>query len=169
MKNSVAKIIITIAFLLESSASFAQVIDSSFYRWTVYEMQGEDELEEKKCYIVSFPVKTDSNNEARQKPYIMITRFQNRRIEEISVSAGFEYKINSQVLLSIDDKKFQIPTNGDMAWAKNKNDDVAIIQKILQSAVVKVRSDSAIGTFAIDEYSLKGVTKAYLRMREVCK
>ncbi len=168
MKHLFTKIIIFIALLLSQSTAFAQIIDSSFYQWTVYEIEG-DELQEKKCYMVAHPIKSETDNEARQKPYVIITRYQNRRIEEVGVNAGFEYKENGKVLLSIDDVKFQLYSNHEMAWAKNKNDDVALIQKLLHSSVLKVRADSAIGNFAVDEYSLKGITKAYSRVREICK
>jgi len=161
-------IIIIFAFLAIAQGAKAQVIDSSFFQWTVYELQG-DELEEKKCYMVARPTKTESDQSVRSESYIIITRYQNRRIEELGIHSGFEYKINSKVLISVDDKRFQLTSNQDMAWARNKNDDVVIIQKMLTSGIVKVRADSAIGTFAVDEYSLKGIAKAYSRMRAICK
>lgn len=159
--------IFTVLFFLQSANS--QVIDSSFFQWTIYEWQDDEELDEKKCYMVAHPIKTDSSQKYRSESYIMITRYQHRRIEEISVNVGFDYKINSKILLSVDEAKYQLTTNQDMAWARTKNDDVLIIQKMLSSATLKVRADSAIGTFAIDEYSLKGIAKAYSRMREICK
>jgi hypothetical protein len=39
---------------------------------------------------------------------------------------------------------------------------------MLNSSTIKVRSDSALGFYAVDEYKLKGITKAYKRMREIC-
>lgn len=146
----------------------AQVIDSSFYQWRVYEIQ-ENELEYKKCYIVSYPVKSDSDHNSRQKPYVMIARFQKDRSEEISIFAGFEYKLSSEVLVLVDDYQFNLLSKKDMAWVKTKTEDAAIIETILNSAVLKVRSNSAIGAYAVDEYSLKGITRAYARMREICK
>lgn len=161
-----------IFILLSSFASFkcafSQVIDSSFFQWTVYELQG-DESDEKKCYMITYPVKTDSDQSLRDQSYIIITRYQNRRIEEIGINSGFEYKLNSKLLISIDNERFQMSTNADMAWARSIGDDVRIIQKMLNGSVVKVRADSSIGTFAIDEYSLKGIAKAYSRMRAICK
>ena len=156
------------AIIASLQTANAQIIDSSFFEWTVYEIQG-DESEEKKCYMVAHPSKTESDQTSRTQSYIIITRYQNRRIEEIGINSGFDYKVNGKVLISVDDVRFQLPTNHEMAWAKNKNDDVLIIQKMLTSATVKVRADSAIGTFAIDEYSLKGIAKAYSRMRAICK
>lgn len=156
------------AILTSLQSANSQIIDSSFFQWTIYEIQG-DELEEKKCYMVAHPIKTESDQDARTPSYIIITRYQNRRIEEIGINSGFDYKVNGKVLISVDDTRFQLPTNHEMAWAKNKNDDVLIIQKMLTSATVKVRADSAVGTFAVDEYSLKGIAKAYSRMRAICK
>lgn len=146
----------------------SQVIDSSFYQWTVYELQ-ENELDYKKCYIVSRPVKSDTDHEARQRPYIMITRFQQDRSEEVSVYAGFEYKLNSEVFVLIDPLQYKLLAKKDYAWALTKSEDIKIIEAMLNSGVLKVRSDSAVGTYAVDEYSLKGITRAYARMREICK
>ena len=150
------------------SHATAQIIDSSFYQWTIYELQ-EDELSDKQCYIVANPIKLESDQPTRQKPYIMITRFQRQRIEEVSIYGGYEYKINSKVFVMIDDSQFKFPSKKDMAWAKSKAEDVEVIQRMLEGKKVLVRSDSAIGTFAIDEYSTQGIAKAYARMREICK
>lgn len=146
----------------------SQVIDSSFYQWTVYEIQ-ENELDYKKCYMVMRPVKIDTDHNPRRKPYVMITRFQKDRSEEVSIYGGFEYKLSSKVHVLIDDRQFNLTAKGDMAWAPTRYDDISIIEFMLNSGVFKVRSDSAVGTYAIDEYSLKGITRAYARMREICK
>jgi hypothetical protein len=146
----------------------AQIIDSSFYQWTVYEIQ-ENEVEYKKCYIVAHPIKIDSDHNSRQRPYLMITRFQKDRSEEISVFGGYEFKLNSEVFLMIDNDLFKLQAKKNIAWAKTKSDDVKIINAMLNGAGVKIRSDSSIGTYAVDQYSLKGITRAYARMRTVCK
>lgn len=157
----------TLLFLLPH-ISQAQIVDSSFYSWKVYEIQ-ENELTPKQCYIVSHPIKSDSNQPSRKKPYFMIARFQKERDEEVSIYGGFEYKINSKVFVAVDDYQFQLIAGKDIAWTRNKGEDIGVIRTLLNSAKVKVRSDSAIGTFAIDEYSLQGITKAYARMKEICK
>ncbi|MDX2083434.1 MAG: hypothetical protein SFV53_05575 [Rickettsiales bacterium] len=170
MKISLKKIsVIFIIFFFWRFEACAQVVDSKFYRWTVYELQ-EDELQDKQCYIVANPIKSESDQPTRAKPYIMITRFQRQRSEEVSIYGGFEYKLNSKIFVAIDDDaQYRFPTKKNIAWAKNKYDDVEIIQKMLDAKTVRVRSDSAIGTFAIDEYSMQGIARAYLRMREICK
>ena len=146
----------------------AQVVDSAFYQWQVFELQ-EDELDYKKCYIFAHPTKVDTDHNSRQRPYIMITRFQRDRSEEISIFGGFEYKLSSEVFVLVDPLQFKLIAKKDIAWAKTKAEDAKIIEAMLNGADLKVRSDSAIGTYAVDEYSLKGITRAYARMREICK
>lgn len=146
----------------------AQVIDSMFYNWAVYEY-GDEESDNKKCYIAATPSKIDSSYTGIRSPYFAITRYAKSRTEEISVYAGYEYKIDGTVYLLINDKQKELYTNNDQAWAKSKHDDKEIIQEMLQAEYVKARSDSAYGNYSIDEYSMKGLTRAYARMKELCK
>lgn len=157
-----------LTFLFFCNSALAQIIDSSFYNFTVYEIQ-ESEIDYKTCYIVAHPVKSDTNHNSRQNPYLMITRYQSDRSEEVSIFGGYEYKISSKIFAMVDKRQFRLKTKGDMAWNELKYDDVNMIEAMLNGTVVKVRSDSAIGTYAVDEYSLKGITRAYARMREICK
>jgi len=167
MKKFSVKIISFIFFIFCGNAAMAQVMDSSFYQWIVYEIDQDEG--DKKCYIVASPTKSSSNHNARQKPYIMITRFQRDRSEEFSVFSGFEFKENSNVFLLAGDFQHKLIAKKDFAWALTKEEDVKIIQQALNAAKIRVRSDSAVGTYAVDEYSLQGITMAYLRMREICK
>lgn len=171
MINISHKLLLTFLFaisLLVPNFSYSQIIDSSFYNWKVYELQ-EDELSSKLCYIVSYPTNSDSDDLSRKKPYFMVARFQRQRSEEVSIFGGFEYKLNSKVLVAIDDNNFQFFAREDTAWTKDRGEDIAVIKALLNSGRIMVRSNSAIGTFGVDEYSLKGITKAYARMREICK
>lgn len=160
-------IILNLLFLNKAGAQ-QQIIDSSFYRFSVYEVI-EEELDYKKCYITAYPIESDSNHNARNRPKLMITRFQKDRSEEVSIYGGFEYKLGSEIFLMVDNRLFKMKTNGDTAWALTKFDDVEIIQSLLKSAILRVRSNSALGTYAVDEYSLKGIARAYLRMKEICR
>lgn len=160
-------ILIAITLLLSSKVS-AQVIDSSFYQWTVYELE-DLEREQKMCYLVAHPIESDTDHSFRDKPYIMITRYADDRTEEITIYSGFEYKIGSEIHVLIGGQEFRFYTKLDKAWAKTPQDDAEIIQRMLRSSTTMVRSDAAIGKYAIDKYSLKGITRAYNRMRQICE
>jgi len=167
-KIGVAIAIYAICMFVSLKQCKAQVLDSSFYGWRVYEIQ-ETELDYKKCYIVLHPVTSETDHNSRQKPYVMIARFQKDRVEEVSISSGYEYKLNSVVKVLVDDVQFDFTAKRDLAWTSSKSQDLLVINQMLKDGVMKVRSDAAVGTFAVDEYSLKGITRAYARMREICK
>lgn len=162
---------VTGIFLLLSHNSHAQIIDSIYYSWKVFEF--EEEIDKgfepvKRCYIMSKPENSQSNYTAPRNAYLAVTRYENTRSEEVSVSAGFEYKINGIVYVLIDDKEFKFFTKHDSAWLDHSSKDKIFIEKMLNSSTTKARADSAIGSYAIDDYSLKGFARAYRRMRELC-
>lgn len=167
-KNFAAGLGFLLVFALRSQIASAQVIDSMYYNWAVYEY-GDDDSDDKKCYIAATPEKTDSSFTGIRAPYIAITRYARSRTEEISAYAGYEYKISSNVYLLIDETQKQLFTKDDAAWAATDNEDKDIIQAMLNAKYVKVRSDSSVGNYSIDEYSMKGLTRAYARMKELCK
>lgn len=157
--------ILSIACLQESFA--AQTLDGIYYDWSVFVL--DDLGEERKCYIASFPKKSIGNYKKEREPYILITRFQDKGIEEISIYSGFEYKVGSDIYLSVDGKQYTMFTKEDIAWTKSKEQDKEIITNLLDGFLLKVRAESSKTEYVVDEYSLKGLTRAYRRMKELCK
>ncbi|MCE3255206.1 MAG: hypothetical protein K0R25_700 [Rickettsiaceae bacterium] len=153
--------------IFTSKNALAQTVDSIYYGWAVYE-HGKNEGD-KKCYIASTPHKSDSSYTANRNPYLAITRYSKTRSEEVSVNAGYEYKLNSDVYLLIGKTQKQLYTKNNIAWARSDYDDKEIIKLMLQSEYFKARSDSSTGNYSIDEYELKGIARAYARMKELCK
>ena len=156
-----------IIFSIFISAGFAGTLDGIYYDWSVFVL---DNLgEEKKCYVVSFPKKSIGNYKKEREPYVLITRFRDKGIEEVSVYSGFEYKIGSDIYASIDGKQFRMFTDKDIAWAKAKTDDKDMIQAMLNGEIFKIRAESSTAEYVVDEYSLKGLTRAYRKMKDLCK
>lgn len=145
----------------------AQTLDGIYYDWSVFVL--DDLGEEKKCYVASFPQKTVGNYKNAREPYILITRFQDKGVEEVSIYSGFEYKIGSDIYLSVDGRQFTMFTKDDIAWAKSKEQDKEIISSLLDGFLLKIRAESSKSEYVVDEYSLKGLTRAYKRMKELCK
>lgn len=160
------KIFYIILFLLLSSFDKQPLIDSTHYSWTLYEY--ESQSGGKKCYITSIPVKSDSDHNHKRSPYIMVTKYQNNQNEELSIFSDFEYKLNSEVKILIDDFSYKLFTKKDMAWVRTNEEDKNVIKQMLDSKSFKVRSNSIYATYAIDQYSMKGFVRAYNRMKEIC-
>ena len=139
-----------------------EVMPENFYKFCLYHGLMEDD---------DFHPSPDGHLKWTRESLIpyLITRFQKTRSEEISVYGGYEFKLNSNIFLLIDSYQFRLKTKNEIAWAKTKQEDINIIQTLLNGSKVRIRSDSAIGTYAIDEYSLKGIVKAYGRIRAICQ
>lgn len=163
--------LIFFCLLFESKFCLAQTMDSIHYSWQVFEIEEipEDETEPvKRCYVMSSPQESKSSYTGDRKAYLAISRFESNRSEEVSISADFEFKISSKVYTIVGNKNFEFFTNGNAAWLNDKFKDKEFIQEMLKSNMVKVRSDSSTGAYAVDTYSLKGFARAYKRMRDLC-
>ncbi len=158
-------------FLLNPKFIFAQIIDSIHYSWHVFEFKEkiEDELEPiRRCYIMSDPKNSQTSYTGKRDAYLSVTRFENERKEEVSISAGFEFKLSSKINVVVGNKDFKFFTKFNAAWLNSGYKDKEFIEEMLKNDFVKIRSDSAVGSYAIDEYSLKGFARAYKRMKELC-
>jgi hypothetical protein len=158
-------------FLFFVKASMAQVLDSIHYSWEVFELEESTDLELepiKRCYVMSPPKSSKTNYTGDRGAYLSISRFESERTEEASIVAGFEYKGHSKIYALIGKKDFPFFTRGDSAWLNSSRKDKKFIQEMLRNDFVRVRSDSAFGSYAVDEYSLKGFARAYKRMKALC-
>lgn len=160
--------IISLLFLtiFTTKAIAQQKVDGTYYDWTVFEL--DEPGKGKICYIASFPKSSIGNHATKREPYVLITRFKNKSVEEVSVYSGYEYKLNSDIFVSIDGKQYRMFTKDDIAWAKTQEQDKEIIQRMLIGQEMKIRAESAKGTYSVETYSLKGVTRAYKRMKDLC-
>jgi hypothetical protein len=142
------------------------IINSTYHNWTVFENKNS---KDKQCYIASFPIGLDQRDVSRKNSYIKITFYKNNKVQEFSSSIGIKFKLNSPSFLLIEDRKFELFTDGDFIWLKTKQEDKELIELMLKSAYLKVRSNSAFGSFSIDEYSLNGFNMAYAMMKSLCQ
>ena len=131
----------TVNFFLINQAQ-AQIVNGVYSGWSVYEY-GKNV--DKKCYIAANPKNTVTSYTSSRKPYFSITKYFKSGLEEVSVYGDYEYKISSPVYLLITNQQLQLFTNGKFAWAENSYKDKEIINLILKSDYIKVRSDSATG------------------------
>lgn len=167
MKRNSKFLLFLLIFIISLQKSFSQTLDGIYYDWSVFVLDNPGE--EKKCYIASFPSKSLGNYKNKREPYVLITRFQDKGVEEVSVFSGFEYKVGSNIYLSVDGRQYTMFTKDDIAWAKNSESDKEIIKLLLDSFILKIRAESSTTEYVVDEYSLKGFTRAYKRMKELCK
>ena len=139
---------------------------AKFNDWTAF---AEGEGKNLACMAVSKPKKSEGNYTKRGDVFAIITHLPGqKKWNEFSVVAGYNYKTNSNPEILIDQKKFQLFTSGSRAWSFSPSDDEKIINFLKKSIKMKVVGTSSRGTITTDSFSLLGFSKAYKKINEAC-
>ncbi|CUH33964.1 hypothetical protein JSE7799_01024 [Jannaschia seosinensis] len=79
---------------------------------------------------------------------------------EVSATGGYPYASGSSVTIEIGSDKFELFTDGELAWAASPDDDARIIAAMKRGAEAVVTGVSGRGTTTEDTFSLLGFTAA---------
>lgn len=124
---------------------------------------------EKSCYAISVPKETAPKNVKRGEIYIMVTQWPKAKIKnQISLAAGYTFKKDSDVTLTIDKRAFKLFVQDDRAWASNDKQDVEITAAMKKGTTLTVRGVSSRGTETTDTYSLAGFSSALNAITQAC-
>lgn len=173
----ITKYQIKITFFALSLATFmatsvnAQAEQSFYAEYKAWGVFTTDQDNQKVCYITSRPTKKSGNYRKRSEPYMLVT-YRRGGNPEVSVNSGYPYKIGADVSLRVDKQNYDFFTSSEtpeMAWAKDSTSDIKVITAMKQGSGLVTKSYSKLGTYSQDTYSLAGFTKAYDKMKELCK
>ena len=121
------------------------------------------------CWIYSEPVKDEGNYTRRGRIYALITHRPGENIRnQVQFTAGYTFKSGSAVQVAVGDKKFELFTNADTAWAHDKTEDEALVAAMRAGATMIVTGTSSRGTLTKDTYSLSGVSAAHNAIGKAC-
>jgi hypothetical protein len=135
--------------------------------WTVYAFTEDGE---KICYLASEPTKQEGIYTRRGNPAILVTRRPSPRVvDEVSVQPGYSYLEDSEVDVTIGDRKFSLFTRGEHAWTTSEEEDQALINAMKRGNDMTVRGTSTKQTYSLDTYSLLGFTAGYEAMVGACR
>ena len=122
------------------------------------------------CYMASQPIKDEGDYDNRGDIYALVThRPAEDRRDEVSFVAGYDFKSDSTVEVTIGSLKKNLFTQGDSAWAADKETDGELVQSMIRGSRMIVKGTSSRGTATTDTYSLSGFTKAHRAIGEACK
>jgi len=120
------------------------------------------------CYVFTEPAKKEGQYTSRGQVYALVTnRPADKKLNVVTIIAGYAYKEDSDVTLQIGDQKFTLFTQEGMAWATDE-DDPKIVDALKKGNDMVVRGTSSKGTETIDTYSLMGFSKAYDAIGAAC-
>ena len=123
----------------------------------------------KVCFAQSLPVLQGpkSNNKRDAKLFISFWPSE-KTINEISVTAGYEFNSNSVIAQSGKNKfKFDMKEQG-FAWIADTKVEFRMINKMKKGSRIMVTGHNQKGSQTIDHYSLLGFTKAYNATKKAC-
>ena len=161
-------LVAALAWLLTVGPAAGQGIErlGDFGKWQAYAF---DENGAKACYIASQPTKDEGNYTERGKIYAMVTHRPAEKIrDEVSLAAGYTYKEETNVSVSIDGKNFRLTPVEDTAWAPDTTSDQRMVAAMKAGTIMVVQGTSARGTQTRDTYSLIGFSKAYRTAANAC-
>jgi hypothetical protein len=121
------------------------------------------------CYLVGQPEKSDSAGTPRKAPSAMVTHRPAENISNVvSFVEGYALKEGSEVALEIGDKKFELFTKDDGAWARTAELDRTIVGTLAHGKSAVVKGTPQKGRATTDVYSLAGFAKALALIDKAC-
>lgn len=124
----------------------------------------------KVCYMVSQPGNKEGDYTKRGDPFALVTHRPGDNTRDVfSYITGYTYKPGSEVVVTIDDKKFVLFTHDKTAWAPDAETDRKIAEAIKSGKSMRVVGTSNRDTLTTDTFSLKGSGKAYERITRECR
>ena len=121
------------------------------------------------CSMWSQPTKDEGDYTQRGPIYAYVThRPWDKRLNEVSITAGYAYKKDSAVQIRIGGEKFALFTDGETAWSRSPADDKKLVDAMRRGSSMIVSGMSSRGTQTTDTYSLSGFTKAYEAIGKAC-
>ena len=124
------------------------------------------------CFVSSVPTKSKGKYDPKNRGDIRIFVSHGPGKAErdvVQVIAGYRYKAQSDVTLSIDGKSFKLFTLEDRAYAESEEDDRRIIVQMKRGNKMTIIGTSSRGTKTTDTYSLAGFTKTKAVIDKTCK
>jgi hypothetical protein len=121
------------------------------------------------CYLIGQPEKSDSAGTARKGPIAMVTHRPAENIANVvSFVEGYALKEGSEVALDIGNKKFELFTKDDGAWARTAELDRTIVTTLAHGKSAIVKGTPQKGRPTTDIYSLAGFPKALALIDKAC-
>lgn len=157
-----------LAFALAAPAGAAEPkVIGTFRDWSAHVF---DDGKTRICYLYSEPKKEAGDYTRRGDAYVQVAMRPAENVkDEVSVTAGYTYKDNSEVTIEIGSHSFALFTDQDNAWARDSKTDAALVAAMKAGANMVVKGVSRFGTLTTDTYSLIGFTNAHRAMERACR
>ena len=122
----------------------------------------------KVCFAQSSPILQAPKSNKRDAKLFIAFRPAEKIIDEVSVTAGYEFNSNTVTAQSGKNKfKFDIKEQG-FAWIADTKIEFRMIKRMKKGSRIMITGYNQQGSQTIDHYSLLGFTKAYNATKKAC-
>ncbi len=123
----------------------------------------------KVCFAQSSPILQAPKSNKRDAKLFIAFRPADKIIDEVSVTAGYEFNNSNSVIAQSGKNKFtfDIKEQG-FAWIADTKIEFRMIKRMKKGSRIMITGYNQKGSQTIDHYSLLGFTKAYNASKKAC-
>ena len=123
----------------------------------------------KVCFAQSSPVLQAPKSNKRDAKLFIAFRPAEKIIDEVSVTAGYEFNNNNSVTATSGKNKFKFDIKEQgFAWIADTKVEFRMISRMKKGSRIMITGYNKQGSQTIDHYSLLGFTKAYNATKKAC-
>ena len=160
-------LILPILFVVSMSQLNAEEV-KKIGKYKDWESMVLTEASGKVCFAQSSPILQAPKSNKRDAKLFISFRPNDKIIDEVSVTAGYEFNSNTVTAQSGKNKfKFDIKEQG-FAWIADTKIEFRMIKRMKKGSRIMITGYNQKGSQTIDHYSLLGFTKAYNSSKKAC-
>ena len=123
----------------------------------------------KVCFAQSSPILQAPKSNKRDAKLFIAFRPTDKIIDEVSVTAGYEFNNSNSVIAQSGKNKFKFDIKEQgFAWIADSKIEFRMIKRMKKGSRIMITGYNQNGSQTIDHYSLLGFTKAYNASKKAC-
>ena len=123
----------------------------------------------KVCFAQSSPILQAPKSNKRDAKLFVTFRPGEKIVNEVSVTAGYEFNKNNSVTATSGKNKFKFDIKEQgFAWIADNKIESKMVSRMKKGSRIMVTGYNEKGSQTIDHYSLLGFTKAYNTAKKAC-
>ena len=123
----------------------------------------------KVCFAQSSPILQAPKSNKRDAKLFIAFRPADKIIDEVSVTAGYEFNNSNSVIAQSGKNKFKFDIKEQgFAWIADTKIEFRMIKRMKKGSRIMITGYNQKGSQTIDHYSLLGFTKAYNATKKAC-
>ena len=137
-----------------------------FKDWETMVMKKDSEVV---CFAQTKPVLQSPKNNPREARLFVTFRPNEKIIDEISITAGYEFNKKNSIIARSGKNKYKFDISQEnFAWIADNKKEKKMIKTMKKGSRIMITGYNKEGSQTIDHYSLLGFTKAYSTAKKNC-